>query len=139
MTLSAGLLILALSSLSRNSRYIGLFWVGVWFITSIVGTVLEGINREQRVTKTIARAGKLREQQKDRERRKSKSENDFPGTTAQGPTTPATESTKAFKEMMQVELDDAKTDWRPMVSYTVNLSRVGKHYSGPTHAGRDSA
>ena len=43
MSLSAGLLILALSSLSRNSRYVGLFWLAAWFVSSIVGTVLEGV------------------------------------------------------------------------------------------------
>ena len=31
IALSAGLLILALSSLSRNSRYVALFWVAIWF------------------------------------------------------------------------------------------------------------
>ena len=34
---SAGTLILAVSSLSRNSRIVGLFWVGLWFVSNIIG------------------------------------------------------------------------------------------------------
>jgi len=49
ISLSAGLLILALSSLSRNSRYVALFWIGIWFVTSSVAGVLEAVNVEQRV------------------------------------------------------------------------------------------
>ena len=37
---------------------------------------------------------------------------------------------KAYEEMMQEELDDAKSDWRPMVSYTGNLTRVGEALLG---------
>jgi ABC-2 type transport system permease protein len=40
ISISAGLLILALSSLSRNSRYVALFWIGMWFVTSSVAAVL---------------------------------------------------------------------------------------------------
>lgn len=47
LSLSAGLLILALSSLSRNSRYVALFWIGMWFVTSSVAGVLEAVNLEQ--------------------------------------------------------------------------------------------
>ena len=40
IAVSAGLLILALSSLSRNSRYVALFWLGIWFVSSTVSGVL---------------------------------------------------------------------------------------------------
>ncbi len=33
-------------------------------------------------------------------------------------------------EIQQEELDVARSDWRPMVSYTANLSRVGKQWLG---------
>ena len=39
VVVSAGLLILALSSLSRNSRYVGAMWLGLW----LVGDVASGI------------------------------------------------------------------------------------------------
>ena len=40
IAVSAGMLILALSSLSRNSRYVALFWLGIWFVSSTVSSVL---------------------------------------------------------------------------------------------------
>lgn len=40
VSISAGTLILALSSLSRNSRYVALMWVGMWIVTGAVSTVL---------------------------------------------------------------------------------------------------
>lgn len=42
VVVSAGLLMLALSSLSRNSRYVGAMWLGFWFIGSMAANVLEG-------------------------------------------------------------------------------------------------
>src|SRR5262249_56891762 len=56
VSVSAGLLILALSSLSRNSRYVGLFWVAVWFVSSMVGTVLAAVNEERRMHHQYVRA-----------------------------------------------------------------------------------
>ena len=47
ISLSAGLLVLALSSLSRNSRYIALFWLGIWLVGSVTGSMLEQANYEQ--------------------------------------------------------------------------------------------
>ena len=46
--LSAGMLILALSSLSRNSRYVALFWLAVWIISAIVGIILNVTDQNQR-------------------------------------------------------------------------------------------
>ena len=43
ISLSAGMLMLALSSLSRNSRYVALFWIGMWFVTGTVSGVLEAV------------------------------------------------------------------------------------------------
>jgi ABC-2 type transport system permease protein len=40
IVLSAGTLMLALSSLSRNSRYVAAFWIGIWFVSNVVSTVL---------------------------------------------------------------------------------------------------
>jgi ABC-2 type transport system permease protein len=41
VVVSAGLLMLALSSLSRNSRYVGAMWLGFWFISSLASGVLQ--------------------------------------------------------------------------------------------------
>src|SRR5260370_4007850 len=48
ISLSAGLLVLALSSLSRNSRYVGLFWLGIWFASGVLGDILATLDREPR-------------------------------------------------------------------------------------------
>jgi len=122
MTLSAGLLILALSSLSRSSRYVGLFWLGIWFVTSIVGSVLEGVNREQRMhdayRKSYAmersiQAGPMPKNPEEQRKRMVEQRE-----AAQ----------KLRAEIYRDELEGAQSDWRPMVSYTGNLARVGQHW-----------
>jgi ABC-2 type transport system permease protein len=49
IALSTGLLMLALSSLSRNSRYVAIMWIGVWIITSTVSLVLVNIEADSRM------------------------------------------------------------------------------------------
>jgi hypothetical protein len=46
VTISAGTLILALSSLTRRSLYVGITWAGLWIISSMVGTTLTAIHGE---------------------------------------------------------------------------------------------
>jgi ABC-type transport system involved in multi-copper enzyme maturation permease subunit len=46
ITVSAGTLILALSSLTRRSLYVGITWAGFWIISSMVGTILSTIHGE---------------------------------------------------------------------------------------------
>jgi hypothetical protein len=48
VTLSVGTLLLAMSSLSRHSLYIGIAWAGLWLVGDGVGTMLEEIDREGR-------------------------------------------------------------------------------------------
>jgi ABC-2 type transport system permease protein len=38
---SSGTLILAISSLSRNSRYVGAMWIALWFLSGIASSVLD--------------------------------------------------------------------------------------------------
>jgi ABC-2 type transport system permease protein len=45
VVLSAGTLMLAISSLSRNSRYVGAFWVGIWFVSNVVAGILVDTTR----------------------------------------------------------------------------------------------
>ena len=47
IAVSAGLLVLALSSLSRNSRYIALFWIGIWFVSMGVSAMLNDVEHHQ--------------------------------------------------------------------------------------------
>lgn len=44
---STGTLMLAISSLSRNSRYVGAMWVGIWFISNMAANGLTQAMREQ--------------------------------------------------------------------------------------------
>ncbi len=46
IALSAGMLMLALSSLSRRSLYVGAMWVCIWFVSGILATVLIEIHQE---------------------------------------------------------------------------------------------
>lgn len=47
VAVSAGTLMLALSSLSRNSRYVAAFWVGVWFVGNLFASALnEGLRQQ---------------------------------------------------------------------------------------------
>jgi ABC-2 type transport system permease protein len=43
VVLSAGTLMLAMSSLTRNSRYVGVIWMGIWFISSGVSVALTNL------------------------------------------------------------------------------------------------
>ncbi len=99
ISVSAGMLILALSSLSRNSRYVALFWLAVWLGTSAVSGVLQSVDMAQR-RHEVDRGGRDR----------------------------------FSAESVDRELDAAKTNWRPLVSYTANLSRVGQQMLGTDDA-----
>jgi ABC-type transport system involved in multi-copper enzyme maturation permease subunit len=95
IAISGGLLILALSSLSRSSRYVALAWLAIWLVSGTVSNVLDQVDREQRayqVRHAVREGGR----------------SDIPAA----------------------ELLAAKTDWRPLVSYTANLSRIGQYLLG---------
>ncbi len=124
MSVSAGLLILALSSLSRNSRYIGLFWLAVWFVTSIVGTVLEGVNREHRMRQTYLRMYEQEAAAAQAANKASPEERQRIAAAQQAA------RRKFWSEVQREELEASRSDWRPMVSYTGNISRVGRHWLG---------
>src|SRR5262249_37668090 len=47
VVVSAGTLMLAISSLSRNSRYVGAIWIGIWFVSNVVAGALTGLLREK--------------------------------------------------------------------------------------------
>ncbi len=128
IVVSAGTLMLALSSLSRNSRYIALFWVGLWFVTMIAGTILTSVDTQQRRIRTYeAHARKFPAQR--------------PG---EKPLTPEeqTAQMRALQEWSRKSRQDfeaeetraAQTNWRPLVSYTANLARIGQGLLGTNAA-----
>ena len=110
---SAGLLVLALSSLSRNSRYIALFWLGIWFVSGILSTILQDAARHEHrqeffnSQQVISPTPQMRRQLR---------------------------LTSAWDDFEKAELERSKTDWRPIVSYTGNLSRIGEKLLGSNKA-----
>lgn len=95
IAVSAGLLILALSSLSRNSRYIAIMWLGLWIVSGMVAGALELAHQDQ-----------LRRQNRQRQSMFFSGDNS------------------------EQELAAAKNNWRPLVSYTSNLYRIGQELLG---------
>ncbi len=95
IAVSAGLLMLALSSLSRNSRYISLLWVAIWIGSFMVASVLETAGSQQRMHQAFR--------------------------ASQG---------MAGQDFLAEEIRAAQTNWRPLVSYTTNLSRIGQELLG---------
>ena len=116
---SAGTLILALSSLSRNSRYVALFWLGVWIISNVVSGVVQSTDHVQR-RRTHYQQTMV--------------------TKPDTPTRPSGRGRGGFAgmgrrpvvrdEFESEDLEAAKTNWRPLLSYTSNLSRVGRQLLG---------
>ena len=96
ISVSAGLLVLALSSLSRNSRYISLLWVAVWVGSWMVWYVLNETNTQQQRVQQAWRASQ-----------------GMPGD-----------------DFFAEQLRASESNWRPLVSYTSNLSRIGQELLG---------
>jgi len=124
MSVSAGLLILALSSLSRNSRYVGLFWLGVWFVSSIVGTVLETVNEEQR------RADAVRHAVEGQHSAQVAARNQTPQERQRQAMEQQAVQRKIAADIQKEQREAARSDWRPLFSYTANVARIGRHWLG---------
>jgi len=125
IVLSAGALILALSSLSRNSRYIALFWLGLWFVSGVVGTVLDGVNHEQQRHAHFQQAMRTARPPRWTGDRQQWQREQRAWQQAQQ---------KMWADIQTEEFESAKRDWRPLFSYTMNLSRIGQHLLGTNHA-----
>jgi ABC-2 type transport system permease protein len=94
ISLSGGMLILALSSLSRNSRYVAAFWIALILVGSVVYSVLAEAHRHE-----------VREEQQSM-------------------------SFATSEDEVIWQLEVAKSNWRPLVSYTGNISRIGQELLG---------
>ncbi len=123
--LSAGTLILALSSLSRNSRYIALFWIALWFVSTVVGLTLNAVDLAFR---------EHRQQQKMREvvmRRPPRPVQGQPGVVAQAPpnrfNAPDEEMQALMDEAGEEEAQASLSNWRWLPSYTANLARMREY------------
>jgi ABC-2 type transport system permease protein len=99
IAVSAGMLMLAISSLSRNSRYVALVWMGIWIVSGTVSVILVQVDWAQRMHAA--------------------------GTHHQ---------VWASDAAMAEEIEAAKSNWRPLVSYTANLRRIGEQLLGTNAA-----
>ena len=122
VTASAGLLVLAMSSLTRNSRYVALFWVGIWLVSSITAASLDTALQSQR------------EYAQRREMaRRFESQRRGPSNSKGRPMMPAPNMGNMGVTEENV-IQDAAGDWRPLFSYTANLLRVGNQVLGTNDA-----
>lgn len=113
---SAGTLMLALSSLSRRSLYVGIAWAGLWVISATVASVLAGIERGA-LAHSISRQEMV---QFDPDAP--------PPYRASHPG--AAQFAKKWEQVRdrveRAEALAAPTNWRPLCSYTANLDRLGE-------------
>jgi ABC-2 type transport system permease protein len=100
ISVSAGLFVLALSSLSRNSRYIALLWIGIWLVGGSVSGLLNSVDAHQR----------QREIRRQSMRQYEESGVPFVVFDQQ--------------EMFDQEMQARRENWRPLVWYMANLSRI---------------
>ena len=117
VSISAGALVLALSCLSRNSRYVALLWLGLWFVSGVVGTVLQAVDQQQRrweyfhAETALASPPEMEPGQTPQQRRAAFE--DWRRARRQ-----------ANEEFRVAEMGVSATDWRPLVSYDSNLARM---------------
>jgi ABC-2 type transport system permease protein len=123
ISVSAGLLVLALSALSRNSRYVALMWIGVWLVSGIVSTVLQSADSQQRRYEYFSKISVPRPERNDN---MNMTHDQF--QTRRRAWNQARQT--AMVEYNLAELNYSKTDWRPLVSYHADLSRLGQELLG---------
>jgi ABC-2 type transport system permease protein len=124
IVVSAGTLMLALSSLTRRSLYVGIAWIGLWIISSAVASVLGGIHREV-LFHTI--------QQEEMARNNLESTGQLqdpapppPGRHRWNRGLSGEMWQRVQQRVERAEAEAAPTNWRPLCSYTANLQRLGE-------------
>jgi ABC-2 type transport system permease protein len=116
VVVSAGTLMLALSSLSRNSRYVGLFWFGLWFLSTVTYNVLYGIQQER-----IIREGVRREQAMAQRQREPAAPPGQPNVR-RNPGRAGGE--EAWQRIYEDRRAAQRNDWTPLLSYAGNLTII---------------
>jgi ABC-2 type transport system permease protein len=144
ITVSAGTLMLALSSLSRRSIYVGLAWAGFVFLTQMFAAVLleirgdaerqsiqqDGIeqwvkehpppkNVDMRGAYPVIRFNSHRVEKKDADKSvEEKAKEKWLREWSEA-------NNALYYEAEAVRLARSYTDWRPLLSYAMNLDRLG--------------
>lgn len=142
VTLSAGTLVLAMSSLTRRSLYVGIAWAGLWIISSSIAQPLSEIHRatqrhrvyevemqrwvaENPPPKGIAVPRFFNPHQKLPPPPKNgppivvrlRQDNDWEERFEKA-------SDDAMVNMQKIQAEELRKDWRPLVSYVGNLERL---------------
>ena len=141
---SAGPLMLALSSLSRRSLYVGIAWAGLWVISSAAAGVLDGIHRGamyHKLWQEETAQGIQAQSSQAQSNQGSDNRTDLVRPPEGRPPDPDQPSMKgrarnlaslgASRERVrqrveQAEAEAAPTNWHPLCSYTANLQRLGE-------------
>jgi ABC-2 type transport system permease protein len=144
ITVSSGTLMLAMSSLSRRSIYIGLAWAGFVFLTQMLAGVLMGI-RNDAANRAIVQDGMDRWVQSHVPPPGVEMRGSFPRYRYGPPRANPKNAIKTPEEKAQekylndwsaaydeltaeaeaVRLAYGYTDWRPLLSFGINLDRIG--------------
>jgi ABC-type transport system involved in multi-copper enzyme maturation permease subunit len=148
IVVSAGTLMLALSALSRRTIYVGLAWIGIWFISASLSGILIGIRME------ITRHDLMQTQlvrwveQNPPPPGVALHNGMFPTFTnnavyrparpGEPPLPPDVEEQREWYQKWQraqgrlwseaeaLDREERRDDWRPLVSYPTNLDRIGE-------------
>ncbi|MGA2230857.1 MAG: ABC transporter permease subunit [Tepidisphaeraceae bacterium] len=119
IALSGGTLILALSALARNSRYVALTWIGVCLLSSITSGILVGVKEQQDQQKLY------RQLEANMGFNVRPPPNETQDQRIRRYRAQAAVRNALFAEVRIEELKASAHDWRPLVSYTTDLSRLG--------------
>ncbi len=111
IVLSTGTLILGLSSLSRSSRYVAAFWIGIWFVSSAVASALS----TQHVVQT----------QLEYSRAQTELQRAFqPGIFGNRPNAPDPNLLERIRQADAARIEAYRNNPWQMVSFTGNLDRI---------------
>jgi ABC-2 type transport system permease protein len=144
VTLSIGTLILAMSSLTRRSLYVGIAWAGLWIISGAVGSIMSsvyaqsvrnGVFREELNVwmeknppppgiEVYGRSFRLEHTRAKRNRRSGEMMSDEELARMRWQEAYGQATNKAFQEGLLRQGEAMREDWRPCFSYVANLSRM---------------
>jgi ABC-2 type transport system permease protein len=127
VALSMGTLMLAFSSLTRNSRLVGLFWFPFIVGTAIVSTILVQVDQQQKRYAVIVRTNQ-EIQELQAELNKVKNQDDAFSQSEQA-TLQSQIDEKTRNRRSEARAEGAKqteNSWRPTLSYFTNLNRISQ-------------
>jgi ABC-2 type transport system permease protein len=128
ITLAVGMLMLALSTLSRRSVYVALMWFGMWWISSAVSLILTGFHFAQMQRQFVEEAFKESNEELRRLHDEEAKSTDTKVRDEKRKRISQLQQ-QAF-EKIQAQSEEAwaktvRTNWRTLPSFTGNLDRLG--------------